>query len=257
MSRWIELFESHDFRKQWSTVVDLTEHIDLDKFTATTEIEELARLKKVVAYLESLLGSLDPELVPESTWDSSKLKAQNCAQNISDFLDDANISRVASANKHLDGLLSVLVPFHTDCGDVAKAAIEGFAQYSKTVSSQLTNFLDLANKNLEVIADEEKRAQQFVTTSEKAASRIKDLESSYFDDTESESLKTRLAALESEINTNAKNIEKYKGELLGEDGSSDESISSRITLYESEAKHDAEQIALAAYSAQNGQLFRN
>lgn len=75
MSRWIDEFEAHAFHATWSSLKDGLDQATVDDETIVTSVTELARLKKVFAYLDAIIHSLDPELVPMNTWDTFNQQA--------------------------------------------------------------------------------------------------------------------------------------------------------------------------------------
>lgn len=80
MSRWIQQFENHAFQPFWKKIIEETVNISVDDETVVTSVEEIARFKKIVTYLNSLLKACDPELIPSSTWENFTLNPLN-AQN--------------------------------------------------------------------------------------------------------------------------------------------------------------------------------
>ncbi|HEY8097966.1 MAG TPA: hypothetical protein VIE65_18055, partial [Methylobacter sp.] len=62
MSRWVDQFENHAFQSEWIKLKEALDEATLDDKTITTSVTELARLKKVISYLDGMIKSIDPEL---------------------------------------------------------------------------------------------------------------------------------------------------------------------------------------------------
>ena len=137
MSRWIQQFENHAFQPVWEKILGVTEDILVDDETVVTSVEEIARLKKVVNYLGSLLEACDPELIPPTTWDNYHAQSNSCLEQINNYQSNRNIGHITNANKHLDNLLSYLRPYQVVAGKAAKSASASFVAYTKTINSNL------------------------------------------------------------------------------------------------------------------------
>lgn len=72
MSRWIEQYKNHPFHNEWTTFKENLAIAKIDDETIVTSVKELTRLRKVTSFLDGILISIDPELVPLSTWESFK-----------------------------------------------------------------------------------------------------------------------------------------------------------------------------------------
>lgn len=59
MSRWTESFKSHPFQAEWDTLKSELESAHVDDQTVVTSVQELARLKRVVAFIDSILFSIE------------------------------------------------------------------------------------------------------------------------------------------------------------------------------------------------------
>jgi len=227
MSRWIQQFENHAFQPVWEKILGVTEDILVDDETVVTSVEEIARLKKVVNYLGSLLEACDPELIPPTTWDNYHAQSNSCLEQINNYQSNRNIGHITNANKHLDNLLTYLRPYQVVAGKAAKSASASFVAYTKTINSNLNSFQFEANSILEAMSQYKESASTHASESEVSNQRIKELETNYFDDSEEESLRTRINNFEEKLEENYLKIQKYRVDLL-DGGSSSESIASEI-----------------------------
>ncbi|MEJ6123979.1 hypothetical protein MT390_19260 [Vibrio sp. 2-Bac 85] len=241
MSRWVDQFENHVFQVQWKKILEVTNDLLLDDGSVVTSVEELARLNKVVSYLNSLLIACDPELIPLSTWDNFNSQSDACLKQINSYQQNRNIGHITNANNHLDNLLTYLRPYQVVAGKAAQSASGSFVAYTKTIHSNLTTFQAKANEILTEIGEFKNSASQNAQDSELSSQKIKELEVSYFDDSENESLSTRINELEDKLKENYRKVQEYKVELFGGESSS-ESISSEIKQALSSAELDSETI---------------
>jgi len=199
MSRWIEVFENHAFQDIWKNIQDIKEEVVVDDETVTTSVEEIARLNKVIIFVNALLESCDPELIPASTWDSFYSQSNACLQQINSYQSNRNIGHICNANSHLDNLLTYIRPYQVVAGKAAQSASASFVAYTKTINKNLNSFQEEANKVLAKINSFKDSALSHREETEVARDKIKELELSYFDDSEQESLSSRIEQLESTL----------------------------------------------------------
>lgn len=140
MSRWIERYKAHPFHEVWTSLKQDLSASKVDDTTVLTSVTELARLKKVVAYLDGLLKSIDPELVPITIWDNFNEQATSCANQIATFRQRKDISAVQTANSHADNLLTYLRPYMVVTGRVGNALRDSVMAYSSAMTQQIDAF---------------------------------------------------------------------------------------------------------------------
>ncbi|MDO6687643.1 MULTISPECIES: coiled-coil domain-containing protein [unclassified Agarivorans] len=241
MSRWTETFENHPFQTNWKGIVEIVEEVIVDDETIVTSVEEIARLNKVVVFLNSLLKSCDPELIPESTWNNFHSQSSSCLQQVNHYQSNRNIGHITNANNHLDNLLTYIRPYQVVAGKAAQSASASFGAYTRAINSNLSSFQAEAKELLAELGDFKNQAENNAIESDAAKVRIKELESSYFDDTEEEGLETRINSFEEKLEENYERIQKYRTELLDGD-SENESISSEVKNALELAENDSENI---------------
>lgn len=150
MSRWIEHFESHPFQNIWESLKKALEETVVNDETVITSVKEVARLKKVVSYLDGIINGIDPELVPEATWDSFHSQANACLQQITTYNSNKAIVHITQANAHVDNLLTYVRPYMIIEGDISKALQSSIKDYAKTIDDYAKSFV---NKTSELIND--------------------------------------------------------------------------------------------------------
>ena len=241
MSRWINTFENHPFQEVWKKIVSISEELTTDDDTIVTNVEEISRFTKVVAFLNEMIDSCDPELVPGSTWNSFHSQANACLQQIEQYQRNRNIAHITTANTNLDNLLTYIRPYQVIAGKAAKSANTAFNSYSKSIEASLSSFHDKAKSLLSEI--QTFKEQTIVNTEEsgEAHAKIIELEASYFDDSETESLSTRVNKFESEIEEMYEKVNSFKSELFDGD-SANEPVSSEIRAALDSAVSESESI---------------
>lgn len=169
MSRWINHFNSHPFQNIWQQLKDELDATKVDDETVITDATELARLRKVVGYIDGMIQSIDPELVPLGTWDSFRDQATNCNQQIASYNSNRNIGHINSANTHADNLLTYVRPYMVVDGKVGNALQKAVKAYAETIMSYGNSFRD---KSHELLA-EIKQLQENANASFQAIDAIK------------------------------------------------------------------------------------
>jgi prefoldin subunit 5 len=150
MSRWTDTFKNHPFRSQWDEIKNELESTVVDDESVSTQVEELARLNKAISYLDTLLESVDPELLPLNMWTNCEQQASQCLQQLRSYNSNRNSAHIQAANKHVDSLLTYIRPYMVLPENVAKAIESSSHAYIETVQNALEDF---SEKSREVIND--------------------------------------------------------------------------------------------------------
>lgn len=148
MSRWIDQFEAHAFHAVWNNLKNSLNEATIDDETVITAVQELARLKKIISYIDGMKDSLDPELVPPSTWDNFNAQSAPCLQQIVNYNSNRNIVHVTQANAHADNLITYIRPYMVIEGKAGKILQESAKQYAKTIDEYLESFQTKASELL-------------------------------------------------------------------------------------------------------------
>lgn len=248
MNRWQETFNTHPFQDSWAQIVRMSETLTVDDVTIVTNVEEVARLKKVVSFISSLLDSIDPDLVPLGTWQNFYAQCQTCISELSAYFSNRNIGHISNANKNnLDNLLTYIRPYAVNSDDAAKAAAKASRAYTKAMYETLEEFKKQALSYYEQFKVESAEISklkdnillQFEALKETHA-KIDQLRISYFEGSEtSEAVASTVDELVTSINEFHNNIKLLHTELL--DSGSD-SIAYKIKSANDTAKSCTENI---------------
>ncbi len=138
-SRWNEQFQNHAFLTTLLSLKTSLEDKELETTNNEAAIKEIARLNKVVKYIQSVVEQIDPELVPLSLLDNLNQHATNCIPQINTFKGDQNVGHLNTANTYIDSMITAIsqTPFVTlglQKGALSKAA----NAYSDTLDQHLS-----------------------------------------------------------------------------------------------------------------------
>lgn len=172
MSRWVENFKDHVFQTTWENLKVTLRDITVDDDTIVTSVTELARLKKVVTYLDELLKSIDPELVPVATWDNCNAQATPCHQQITTFVNNRNIGHITNANNNADNLLTYIRPYIVTDAKAINAIQTAMLEYSKTVNDSCRSFVENADNFLNEINENKSATAEILSSIEESKNEV-------------------------------------------------------------------------------------
>lgn len=141
MSRWIYSFSNHAFNVTWEDLKTQLQKSEVDE-TITASVEELARLKKVIAFIDNALYSLEPELVPLSFLDNFNNQAAECRNQINSYNSNNNIGHITNANNNADNLLSYVRPYFLSSEALKKSLLGAIRAYTNEIDKHLGKITD-------------------------------------------------------------------------------------------------------------------
>ena len=147
MSRWIDNFDNHAFRITWEDLKTKLEGSEADG-TVPTAVQELARLSKVVSFLDNALDNIDPELFPESLLDSFNQQATQGRDQINNFNANRNIAHIKNANANVDNLLTYVRPYMIAEGSMKKTLLSSVRAYNSEMEKSIEKFNESALEKL-------------------------------------------------------------------------------------------------------------
>lgn len=199
-NRWKDSFQNHAFQKPWKEIVELSKQLHLQDETITTDVQELARLRKVVIYIAHLIEASDPELVPQSVWDNFNGQSQPCLDQINQYISNKIIAHLNQANNHLDNLLSYIRPYVVSEKGAARAAVLGFKEYTDTVNSQISLVQTKIQDFVNITRTNKEKSDEILLEIEQSKQSIKQLEKGFLiGDANEKSLKERMSGLFDEV----------------------------------------------------------
>lgn len=173
MSRWNQQFDSHSFQTNWSELC--AELKGLKSEDGNLELSyEIARIRKVASYIDSVLKKIDPELISFAQLDIANQNLVSAKDQVKAYVANKNIAHLVEANKALDNVLLFVnqTPFALSAQE--EGALKSAAdQYSLVLDEYLLgykNSVDLALQNLKKQIDP---LQVELQTSEKLLDTLK------------------------------------------------------------------------------------
>lgn len=185
MSRWIESFENHPFQNVWQEIKNIIGDVSATDETVTTDIKEIARLNKVVSYLDELISAADPELIPLDTWDQFNQQASNCLTNMMQYIQNRNISHINNANNHCDNLLTYVRPYVLSGKGSAQAAGRAFKSYSDAIDEHIAMFSKRAKEAVNQAENNKNESDRLIEEIDQSKQKISELEEQLLDGDES------------------------------------------------------------------------
>lgn len=146
-SRWVAQFETHRFQSNWSILKNLLAETKVDDESVPTVVQELVRIKRVVAYLDSVILKMDQELVPRQIWENFATQLEPCLANIQAYIKNKNAGHLTQANDHADNLLSYVRPYMVAPPE-AMQALRNSAQIFGTELYEILNAFTEKSKDI-------------------------------------------------------------------------------------------------------------
>lgn len=198
MSRWIDSFSNHAFNVTWNDLKTQLEKSEVDE-TVTASVEELARLKKVIAFIDNALDSFEPELIPLSFLDNFNSQSAECGNQIKNYNSNKNIGHITNANSNADNLLSYIRPYLLSSEALKKSLLGAIRAYTNEIDKHLGKITDTEA--------EYKKVKQF-------REEIEDYYNSLFQDDEEKSIKEQIDTLLKNAEEKYGAINKFHDETL-------------------------------------------
>ena len=199
MSRWVEGFENHAFQASWVNVKNSLEKISIPAGTTAPSLKEYARLKKVIEYIDALLESSDPELIPLSVWNNFTGQSNNVKSQIAAFNTNSNFSHLTNANNYLDNILTYISPYVRNGKVAAQTAGRAFKAYADVITKHIEKVETTAGEALTHTQQASDFAKTLLSEIEIKKDKIDKLEQELLIGAEEEpSLKNRMETLEDE-----------------------------------------------------------
>ena len=215
MSRWATEFTQHPFQAIWKSLTQTLEHTEVDDKTIPTSVEELARLKRVIAYLDTILESIDPDLTPKSIWPSFHSQAEACLQQVNAYVSNKNIGHIINANDHADNLLTYVKPYHVLPKDAIRALQNSAKSYASELEGYVNAFRTKSDLTIKALEENAEHSSSLLSNSQSQAKEIDALKKHLIVDTdETNSIETEINIVHRAINEKAKEIDALHAKLL-------------------------------------------
>lgn len=214
-SRWAGEFLRHPFQPIWSGIKNDLANIEVDDQTVITSVTELARLKRVIDYLDQIIKNVDPDMTPRSVWSNFHSQADACWQQIKAYASTKNISHMQQANDHADNLLTYVKPYMVLPQEAVSALQKSAQNYASQLENHIVAFRDQSDSVLKEIRKDRDGAATRLRGLEKAGDKIDELARELFDDHDGVlSTKTRIDNFVSDVAVKATQVNELHSNLL-------------------------------------------
>ena len=146
MSRWSEAFTGASYQNAWKGAYQSVNDAALPDNPDANSLSEMTRLKKVVAFLEGVFDTLDPELIPENMINSVVGQAGTIKSNTDAYKGNKNLNYLKAANNAADNILTYIMPYTVATGKAARAAGRASRRYTDLVEGSIKKSDKLDNR---------------------------------------------------------------------------------------------------------------
>lgn len=175
MSRWNDQFQNHAFRTSWNSLKALLDDAELEKNNNEAAVKEIARIHKVVKYIDSVMDQIDPELMPISLFDTLNQHATNSISQLNTFKSNQAIGHLHNVNTYVDSIITIFsqTPFMLagqQKGSLSKAA----TAYSEVLDQHLIRLHEVIEVEIGTIEKNVATIQTSIVENEKTLATLKE-----------------------------------------------------------------------------------
>lgn len=179
MSRWRTSFEQQAFFTNWNAFRAELQSVEVIDKSSETSVLELARMRKVTAYIDAILNGIDPELVPINVLDPLAPHAESSLGQVRAFKGNQNTPHLTKGNAQLDVILSALSPYKPLTSDVSVA--NAILQSGKDLADYVSQFASKAKDIAATLEATRKDAESVLVDVRTRVDRVQQFERSLFD----------------------------------------------------------------------------
>lgn len=142
MSKWTTNFNSHLFHISWERLNTTLNSINIEDITDYNILQEIARIKKVIEYIDKYIKLIDPDINITSftqNLNDLNLYIKDTTRELHQFISNQNLTYLQRANNHIDDCLNIIKQFHTVLPKVSGQGIFSMLKkYNKTLEEALS-----------------------------------------------------------------------------------------------------------------------
>lgn len=181
MSRWTDAFKGHAFHKQLEDSQRYLAETTYPTSASDQGHDEVARLRKVLAFVEASVRGLDPDIINPNLLSSLQGPLQNLQNEAVNFFNNGNIGHMHNANSHADTLLNTLasqvcIPFGADGAAMQEAATAYQAAVEKSAADARAELNELLHRSKEGFAEFKRSEKDAIDRVERMEKRLSDLD---------------------------------------------------------------------------------
>ena len=220
-------FSAHAFHGSWGRLVSIAEGKELTENVSGTQLADLLRMRKAIWFLSGLIESLDPELVPRSSWASCQSQTESAINSLTTYASGRNEGHLMAANDSVDVLLDALTRFGSD--DAKKRGVFVTTTRSDDQITQITKrTLDTAMSFQQEMEKSRSAASEELVAIREATTRAADYSAKLLDGSEVEpSIKAKIDTFLLDASKNAQEIKSFHAALIV-GGANEESTQAQV-----------------------------
>jgi len=222
MSKWIDKFNSHALIGVWANLISLIQDEEFVDAATEDNVEEIARLRKVIFYLDCIFKNIDPELTPFNVLVNIQNSTQNCINEINAFKGNKNIGHLTNANNHADTLLTQFQQMPASLYAVSKESItESVSAYSETIGAYISKYKEETEQSVDDLVSHIDKLDEEI---EEKKVKLSELDAQI--DTVEQTIQKQTTELNTQYQSSEKSrAEKFEKEVLSYTQRSEENIS--------------------------------
>jgi len=244
MSTRTQVYNSQAFHENWNKIVNILEDIKSPLEATSDNVQNLARLKKAITYVNELILASDKELIPVSVWQNFQNPCATILGQIQANQNTPNESNLNSANNSVDSLIQYLSPYVLTGKGAAQAVGRSLSAYSKAIHDHTEMVQNQMVASLRKAEETEAQLDTLLQKTNAMEEKIVAYENELFADGDKNSTKSKISSLLGEINSSRDEILEYKRKLAGTESDNEDSIISLVEANKTkvvDAKNTAEQ----------------
>lgn len=141
MPTWPDKLEAHPFMGVWKTLIDLSHDDTLIEELNEDSIQDIARIRKVITYIDGIVKNIDPELFPFNLLNGLQNQTQACFNELNAFKGNGNVAHIQNANNQIDTVIST---FHQTPAALYSISAENIKEaasaYGETINSYINKY---------------------------------------------------------------------------------------------------------------------
>nr|AGT60062.1 hypothetical protein [uncultured bacterium] len=138
MSKWIDNYTAHQFHGTWTDFKKRVDNIDTSVIVEQNVLFEIARLKKVIIFIDSYLSLVDPEINQVNILDTPLLHLKQADVQLNAYIENNNDGHLINVNTYIDNCLTAIKNMQIQLPKIsAKSVTSMLTTYNKIITSNL------------------------------------------------------------------------------------------------------------------------
>lgn len=177
MDRWSQRFDLVFSGEEWLRFEELLKEAIKNYAKDDPCAVELARLRKAKNYIDAIVGSIDPQLMPLGPLNGVVDRLKAAADSLGNYLRNQSDAYISMANDAIDEVVSSLLPYVTIRGGTRVNLKQVAKEYSSALAEELPRFRRSVETETAEVEEELRKAKEVVAEIDLISSRIKNSES--------------------------------------------------------------------------------